>query len=143
MEGVLFCTILFAEVAEHAPEAATGGWLWGLFGSFVGAIASPFFHYLYRRFAVAKQAEKDKVELIFQEGQKLRNELMSEILENRKQVTDLQREHLNCQKENIELKSQQTVSNAAIKALQEENTTLKSQVAAMQIEIKQLKGEEE
>jgi septal ring factor EnvC (AmiA/AmiB activator) len=145
MEGVLFCTVLLSQIAEHAPPGEgvnLSHGLWGVIGMVVGAVVGAYFRYRGHVHATDSKAKTDNIDLVFREGQRLRNELMAEILENRKQVTDLQREHLNCQKENMELKTAQVLSNNAIKALQDENSSLKTQIAEMQKQIKQLKGAE-
>jgi predicted RNase H-like nuclease (RuvC/YqgF family) len=147
MEGILFCTVIFAQIMEHGAENAEGvSWshgVWGVVGMAVGAAIAGYFRYRGHIHATDSKSEKDKLDIVFQQGQTLRNELMSEILENRRQLTELQKEHLGCQRENIELKAAQNVSNSAIRALQDENTTLKVQVAELQKQVKQLKGEEE
>src|SRR5262249_43908669 len=134
MEG----TVLKLFAVENALDWSHG--VVAFVAAGIGAITTPFFQYLARRYSDGKKADLTALQLAYQDHQKLRNDLMTEILENRKQVSPLQQDNLKYLKENVELHVTIRGMETTIQTLQAENASLRARVAEMQAQINRLSG---
>lgn len=90
-------------------------------GTALGVFATLVVQYFLRLRKINSDHEQKEHQLIFREGQDLRNDLRREVLDLRERVTKLQQDKLDCREENIELK-------ATLKLLSEELAELKSEI---------------
>jgi predicted RNase H-like nuclease (RuvC/YqgF family) len=105
----------------------------------IGAVALHFFRFLGNRHQTnvksvmtGRQMADAEIMHLFDEHQKLRNDLMKEVLENREQLTTLREKHMNCVEETSKMHSE----NAQIKR---ENMELQRQIAELRGQVAELR----